>query len=188
MVGTAVEVRRIGAEEGDVLRALRLRSLEDSPDAFGQTHDDAAGRDDKEWSAQARAAGQGDQRAWFIAAEEGSDVGLIMVRRRSPGDALIFSMWVDPGHRRGGVGRALVDAVEAWARPWGAERLVLWVIADNETALRFYDRIGFTVLDRGPDADSGAQYGALAMVRPLQTAGRASAPAGDSTAGADGGT
>jgi ribosomal protein S18 acetylase RimI-like enzyme len=42
---------------------------------------------------------------------------------------------------------------------------VLWVLAANEPAMRFYDRIGFTVLSAGPDAESGRAYGAFAMER-----------------------
>lgn len=181
-VGVALtRVRRIGAADGELLRELRLRSLLDAPRAFGQSHDDAAAREAAEWRAQARAASDGDHRAWFIAAEREANVGLIMSRRRSPGDALIFSMWVDPRHRRTGAGRALVDAVDAWARRWGAERLVLWVIADNDSALRFYDRLGFMVLKEGPDAESGAQYGALAMVRPISRADLQAAGAGEAS-------
>jgi hypothetical protein len=44
---------------------------------------------------------------------------------------------------------------------------VLWVVAGNEPAMRFYDRIGFHVLDVGPDAQSGYSYGAIAMDRPI---------------------
>jgi ribosomal protein S18 acetylase RimI-like enzyme len=40
---------------------------------------------------------------------------------------------------------------------------VLWVFGGNEGALRFYERLGFTVMTEGPDADSGRAFGALAM-------------------------
>ncbi len=36
----------------------------------------------------------------------------------------------------------------------------------NEPAMRFYDRIGFTLLSDGPDVESGRAYGAFAMERP----------------------
>jgi GNAT superfamily N-acetyltransferase len=76
-------------------------------------------------------------------------------------------MWVAPDARRAGVGRALLDAIDDWARPWGARQVVLWVVAGNDRALDFYRRLGFRLIESGPDADSGAAYGALAMSRPI---------------------
>jgi len=65
--GGPLTIRRIRADEGRLLRSLRLRSLEEAPEAFGQTLDEALARPDDEWVAQARQAAEGDRRAWFIA-------------------------------------------------------------------------------------------------------------------------
>jgi GNAT superfamily N-acetyltransferase len=163
-----MEVRRITADEWALLRELRLASLGDAPQAFGQTREKALGEPDSEWQSAARASSRGDRRAWFLArADDGSDVGLVQARRRPPAECLIFSMWVAPGARRTGAGRALIDAVADWAGGWGATRMVLWVFGANEGAQRFYERIGFRVVSEGPDADSGGSYGALAMERLL---------------------
>jgi len=159
------EVRRIRPEDWHVLRELRLASLRDAPEAFGQRYEEAGVSDDRDWMATARAASSGDRRVWFIAWQDGRPVGLVQGRRRPPSDCLLFSMWVAPKARGSGTGRALVQAVEDWGRGWSAERVVLWVIGGNEGAIRFYDRIGFRLLPTGPDADSGRLYGALAMER-----------------------
>jgi ribosomal protein S18 acetylase RimI-like enzyme len=86
-------------------------------------------------------------------------------------------MWVSPTARRGGLGSALVDRIAEWGAAWGAERVVLWVVASNEAALEFYRRIGFVVIPSGPDAESGAAYRALAMERPISPS-TATLPAG----------
>lgn len=162
----AVSVQRIRAEEWGLLRDIRLRSLLDAPDAFGQRYDEAVKTTDDDWISTARASADGERRIWFIArSDEDVPVGVVQARRRPPSDCLIFSMWVAPEARRLGVGAMLVDAVQDWGSTWGAERLVLWVLGANEPATRFYDRIGFTLLDSGPDADSGRAYGAFAMER-----------------------
>lgn len=170
-----VRVRRISAADGPLLRELRLRSLAEAPEAFGQSLADAAARPDAEWRAEAKAASQGDRRAWFIAHDAAADgptsLGVVLARRRPPDVALVFSMWVDPRVRRGGVGRALIRAASDWAAPWGADRVVLWVVAGNEPAIRFYQRLGFTLVDSGPDAESGRAYGALAMIRAITAQG-----------------
>jgi ribosomal protein S18 acetylase RimI-like enzyme len=165
----ATDVRRIRPAEWQLLRDLRLRSLNDAPEAFGQRYAEAAAQSDDEWRSNARASSAGSRRIWFIArdAESGAEIGLVQGRRRPEADCLLFSMWVAPEARRSGAGRALVDAVSDWARAWGGTRVVLWVLGTNEPALRFYERIGFRLLAEGPDAESGRAYGAFAMERPI---------------------
>jgi len=161
-----ISITRITPEAWPVLRDVRLRSLLDSPEAFGQRYDEAKVTTDDEWAANARAAAEGNRRIWFIARDEADKpVGVVQARRRQPFDCLLFSMWVAPEARRLGVGSALVDAVQEWGGSWGARRVILWVLAANEPALRFYYDIGFTLMNDGPDADSGRAYGAFAMER-----------------------
>lgn len=50
---------------------------------------------------------------------------------------------VAPASRGDGLGRAMVQGLLAWAHARGATRCYLQVAADNEVALRFYDRLGF---------------------------------------------
>ena len=53
-------------------------------------------------------------------------------------------MWTAPTHRRQGVGRLLVGAILDWARQRGARTLRLMVTSNNEPAISFYQRLGFT--------------------------------------------
>lgn len=168
-------VARIRPDEWALLRDMRLRALRDAPEAFGQTYEHAAAEPELEWRSAARAASAGDRRAWFIARADNSatgaasavELGMVQARRRPPDDCLVFSMWVAPEARRAGVGRALIQTVAAWGRSWGGRRIVLWVTGVNESAMRFYERIGFQLLDEGADADSGRAFGAFAMELPL---------------------
>ncbi len=169
----AVVVRRIAADDWRLLREVRLESLRDAPEAFGQTYENASREPDSEWQSAARASAKGDSRAWFIAfADDGADGagvadGVVQARRRPPSDCLVFSMWVRPGARRTGTGHALLDAVEQWARGWGGRRIVLWVFGANEGAQLFYARTDFRFVTQGPDVESGSSYGAVAMERVL---------------------
>jgi GNAT superfamily N-acetyltransferase len=161
-----VEVTRIKADEWPVLRELRLRSLLDAPEAFGQRYENAESEPESEWRSAARASAAGDRRAWFLARADdpaATEIGLVQARRRPPSDCLVFSMWVAPEARRGGVGKELIESVATWARGWGGTRIVLWVFGANEGALRFYERLGFTVQSDGADAESGRAFGALAV-------------------------
>ena len=162
-----IETRRIQPFDWALLRELRLASLLDAPEAFGQRYETAASEPETEWRSSARASSSGDRRAWFIAEAPGAANGLVQARRRSPADCLVFSMWVAPAARRGGVGNALIHTVAEWARGWGATRIVLWVFGANDGALRFYQRLGFRIIPDGMDADSGRSFGAFAMELPL---------------------
>ena len=163
--GVAIVVRRIRPDDWRWLRDLRLASLADSPQAFGQRYEEAGLTDDRDWLATARASASGDRRAWFIAWDGDRPAGLVQGRRRPPNDCLLFSMWVAPDARRHGIGRALVQAVSDWGRSWAASRVILWVISGNDGAISFYESIGFRAQPAGPDAASGRLYGALAMER-----------------------
>lgn len=159
-----MDVRRIRPEEWELLRDLRLRSLLDAPEAFGQSHENAAAEPEAEWRSAARSSASGDRRAWFICRDaDAAAVGLVQARRRPPADCLVFSMWVAPAGRHAGVGRALIGAVREWSTGWGAQRIVLWVFGANSGALRFYERTGFQLLTEGTDVESGRAYGALAL-------------------------
>src|SRR4051812_29472709 len=109
-----VAIRRIEPDEWPILRELRLHSLRDAPEAFGQTHDHALTVPEHEWRQVASASSHGDARIWLIASVDGADCGLVQARRRAPDDCLVFSMWVAPEARRSGVGRLLIESVAQW--------------------------------------------------------------------------
>lgn len=93
--------------------------------------------------------------------------GFILCRSIA-GEAEILTVAVDPAARRGGVGRALVEAAAGLAAQDGAESLFLEVAHDNTAALALYAAAGFerVGLRRGyyaPGAD------AVVMRRALNT-------------------
>ena len=55
---------------------------------------------------------------------------------------LMNDLYVDPGARGEGVGRALIDASAAVGRERGAQRLEWMTAPDNETAQRLYNSTG----------------------------------------------
>ena len=132
-------IERLGAGDGVRLRAIRLRSLRDAPDAFATTLEEACAWAADNWNRQL------EQLATFVASARGSDLGL--VRGALDGQfrdtAYLISMWVAPDARRQGVGSALVDAVVQWARTQGSRRLLLDVGEANAPSIALYTRKGF---------------------------------------------
>lgn len=168
----AFAIRRIAPGDGLLLRDLRSRSLEDAPEAFGQTLAEALAKPVMDWHRSALQSSHGDHRTWLLAERASDVVGLVQGRRRSPGTLLLFSMWVEPGSRRLGIGRALITALESWAGSWRATETVLWVFRHNSAAVSFYRDLGFEVLENGADAEAGARYDAAALRRGIAPATR----------------
>jgi ribosomal protein S18 acetylase RimI-like enzyme len=54
----------------------------------------------------------------------------------------VYYLAVAPDRRRGGLGRVLMAAAEAWLRERGAPKLQLMVRTTNEEALGFYEALG----------------------------------------------
>jgi GNAT superfamily N-acetyltransferase len=84
----------------------------------------------------------------FLARVDGIAVGICLIAI-CPASLTLGEFWmvrdvfVDPGWRRKGVARALLDAVRAAAQRRGARRLTLQTEDDNAIALRLYERLGF---------------------------------------------
>ncbi len=134
-----------------MLKAIRLEALADSPTAFITTFDEANGYPDAVWLERSSEPPDGGQ-ATFLAVRRDRCRGMaIGLDRSSAGRAVvaIVSVYVAPGVRRSGVGNALMDAVEAWARVRGAAATSLWVVDGNDGARGFYEARGYReTLDR----------------------------------------
>ena len=59
----------------------------------------------------------------------------------------LYYLAVDPELQGSGIGRRLVERVEADLRALGCPKLNLQVRADNREAVRFYESLGYTVED-----------------------------------------
>jgi ribosomal protein S18 acetylase RimI-like enzyme len=56
---------------------------------------------------------------------------------------VLYDIVVDPAHRRGGIGRALLDATVASLKTRGAPMVVLSTAERNEPAQRLFGSAGF---------------------------------------------
>jgi GNAT superfamily N-acetyltransferase len=134
-----VSIRRVGPEDWEIVRDLRLRALRDAPAAFESTYEGEQGRSEKEW------------RAWLtrptgvtvVATLNGQPAGLAGGYVEEAGHVELVSMWVTPSARGSGTADALVAEVVQWARMRDAHEVRLWVTRGNDVAERLYSRHGF---------------------------------------------
>jgi len=122
-------LRRLGPEDWQDFRAIRLAALADSPDAFGSTlaREQAFGEDD--W--RRRVSGP----VYVV-----EDPGPVSVGGIFDNDGLghIWGMWTDPAHRGRGHARRILDAVTPLF-----PRVELHVNITNGDARAVYERYGF---------------------------------------------
>jgi len=159
----------VRADETPLLKTLRLRALAESPDAFGDSLAGARARLDSYWTEMIRSVTEPDRHAMFLAEDAAAAVGIAfgLLDREHADRAHLGGMWVDPTTRRRGVGRALVDAVLAWARERGFRDIVLWVAEGNAAAAALYERAGFTRTGGRDHLASNPSLSTCEMGRPL---------------------
>jgi GNAT superfamily N-acetyltransferase len=144
-----VRIRQSRADEGLKNRDIRLRTLADSPDAFHSTVESTLARPDAYWRDLAVASAQAEDRVLYVAEVDGCWDGVAGGVLEVDGSVVeVVSVWVDPSCRGRGVGAAMITSVLDWGRERGASGAQLWVHDANDTAIRLYVRLGFTMTDQ----------------------------------------
>jgi ribosomal protein S18 acetylase RimI-like enzyme len=152
------------------LREIRLRSLLDSPDAFGSTYGEESSHAEPAWRDWAAGRWRGGAALAFAVRDpRGAVVGTATGAgyEAEQGVGHLYAMWVAPEARGAGVGRALVDAVVAWARARGCSRLVLSVTETNDGARHFYEACGFADTGERHPLREGSALDGLIFAKPL---------------------
>lgn len=92
----------------------------------------------------------------FVAEVDAAIVGVVEVGLRSHADGcdpqrpvgFLEGWYVDPEHRRRGVGRALITAAEEWAVAQGCEEMASDTWIDSQPSQRAHEGLGFEVVDK----------------------------------------
>lgn len=122
---------------------------------------------EQRWRTDFRAWVRSPAHAVLVAEDTGRVVGLVTAHPYWPApvyeerlEVYVNELVVDPAWRGRGIGRALVEAVRAWARRLGAVRVRAGVVSANARARAFWQHVGATdlyttvtlELDRSSDA------------------------------------
>jgi ribosomal-protein-alanine N-acetyltransferase len=148
---------------------LRAATREDGP-ALAELH--AAAFDDP-WPADDILRFAEDRGGFALVADEAgvgeAPAGFILCRMIA-GEAEVLTLAVRPTSRRRGIGRALLEAAIALARPTAAT-MFLEVAADNPGATALYAGAGFETVGRraGYYGRAGGSVDAVVMRRALNT-------------------
>ena len=135
-------IRCLTQADWKVFRTIRLRALQDSPDAFSSNFAREGAFSDQEWIDRL----SNPDVAQFVAFDGNErPLGMVVgapytVDEKSAG---LFGMWVAPEGRRQKLGRALVASVVKWATDFGYDRILLDVADNNRPAISLYESCNF---------------------------------------------
>jgi GNAT superfamily N-acetyltransferase len=146
-------IRAATPQDVDIWRALRMDGITRHPQVFIVTAEEAAVPVEQD-AARLRAGGR------FLACLDEVAIGLIGLNRHSMPRAShrgeIGPLYVIPDARGQGVADGLMKAVMDWAQAQGIWQLELSVYVANRTAIALYERHGFSVTGKIPNAIKGA--------------------------------
>jgi ribosomal protein S18 acetylase RimI-like enzyme len=154
-------IRKLTEEDLDPFWQLRLRALQDNPEAFGSTYEETLSRGKEAMRARLRVTEDSFSLGAF---DDEHLVGTIRFDRMSGlkdhHKAYIYGMYVAPEMRRHGTGRTLIQALISLAKSMeGLEQLHLAVVTTNRAAFTLYLSLGFEVYGTVPQAlKQGGQY------------------------------
>lgn len=167
---TEITVRRLTEEDWAEYRALRLRSLSESPEAFVASAEEEEDYPEERWR------GRMTRSQRLLASTESEAVGVASIGTENTAEDHIgelFGLWVSPSARGTGVARRLLEAAANAAREDNLTHLAYWVGTDNGRAVAFASSFGFRPTDnrrpmeiRGADVDD-EDAEEMAMVLPL---------------------
>lgn len=148
------EVRRLGPDDWETFRAIRLRSLADSPDAFGSTLEREQGFTEADW--RTRLSGP-------VVVVDDPDPVAVGGTFDDDGALHVWGMWTDPDHRGRGHARAVLDALVRPGTP-----TVLDVNVANTGARALYLRYGFVATGKLEPLRPGSEQRIELMVLPAE--------------------
>lgn len=161
-----VAIRRIGPDEVDLFRRIRLEALRAEPSVYASSAEDWERLSPDEW--RARLA-----EPVVVALAGDGPVGVMgLMRQRASRMAhrgTLVMAYVRADRRGGGIASALLDALGQEALAQGVVQLELAVSAENQAAVGFYRRRGFAECGRIPGGFriEGREIDEIVMVRRL---------------------
>ena len=141
-----VRIVQLTPEDWEILRKLKLRSLQQEPIAFldhEKGMDTYLKRTEYEW--RKKLDEQASSTVYVFAEKNGEFIGMVNARiDEEKQEALIQHLYVDPDHRGQMVGKRLLETLLQKLKDRGdIEKAKLAVLETQKPAIRLYESLGF---------------------------------------------
>lgn len=151
-------------------KLIRIQTLIESPNAFGQTLTDLLYVADEEWKNRLSVIDETDY--WiFFARVDGEVVGMLIGRtgEDDPTIAKIYSVFVVEKFRRQGVARKLMETLlDRFIKAKKFKKVQLEVVTSQLPAINFYNQFGFSEKEKViKDLGDGRKQERWIMEKPL---------------------
>lgn len=168
-------IREARPDEAPRLRELGVTGWETTYAGFVLPHNRHLYLDGPFWSVERLAAIAADPDCLTLVAEsDGALAGFLTVEPAGPQQVELTRLYVDPEHRRGGVGKRLLDTAIDAAWRSGARSMLVNVFAENAIGRGFYEREGFRLLRLEPTTVGDQELADAWYERPLDAPSRLS--------------
>jgi RimJ/RimL family protein N-acetyltransferase len=142
-----MEIRRLTPKDAVQYRELRLKSLQENPEAFLVTYNHEVSKPIEDTQNKLQMS---NSRFTLGSFDKQELVGMVTFVREQHLKTIhkgnIYAMYVSPTYRGEKIGKALITALITRARLFeGLEQIGLTVISDNIAAKQLYGSLGFTV-------------------------------------------
>ena len=154
-----IAVRHVDGTDWEAWRDVRLRALQDAPDAFGSTLECELAFTPEDWTD--RLAGDG---AAVLGYAGEAPVAMGAAWPYEEGKAMLVAMWTDPAWRGRGLATRVLDTLVQW-RAHG-RRPDVWVTDGNPEARRVYERYGFVATGEQAPLREGSSLTKSRLLRP----------------------
>jgi RimJ/RimL family protein N-acetyltransferase len=166
----SVAIREAAPSDVEGFRELRLHALQNAPTAFSSDYEVNSNQPISYWEGRLTFDQHG---TIFFAEYENELIGMTGIRRRESAktrhSADIFSVYVRPEWRGLHIAEALIEACIAWAKAQDVNIVKLGVLSSSTSAVRCYQRCGFTVYGTEPRGIfyNGQYYDGYLMYRDI---------------------
>ncbi len=146
-----MEIISVSEENWQELKALRLESLKESPEAFSASYEVALSFSESQW----RNRASDNEACKFFIAEVGSVLVGIVGGFYQTGEYELISLWVSPSYRKTGVAKKLLCATIEHAKYLGKNHIFLEVLSNNVPACELYKQCGFRLVSTRSSTENG---------------------------------
>jgi RimJ/RimL family protein N-acetyltransferase len=166
-----ITIRQATPADAMSFRELRLAALQDSPIAFSADYQQNLNQPPKYW--EDRLAMENEAATIFLAEHKGKLIGMTGIARgsspKTTHGAWIWGVYVTPQWRGLRIAEELIHSCFTWADARKIVLVKLGVAATNTSAIRCYERCGFSTYGTEPRAIlyEGKYYDEFLMSRSL---------------------